>query len=370
MQINLSTKVIDADFQVYSLFPGEGYKHRHVMIEKNFVYLDFPEIEIPPTAVEMQSRDFLLRVAQSEEFAYWISRRRPVGERPSDNLNDYDGVRSGQRRSRYINALSGLIFEAKKSELVLVPDMGAFGDLLVGEFVEDPGVIRYVQVGPMETRYVGRRVRWLTRISQHTLSSEFLKSVRTPNPLVIVERSYRKRIYEAAYTSFVMNGEISARFDVRGLSFTSGDDFHFARFVNYVSALCEEAVEKDGIDPDIFEAISLIADDSFLPDLTLNINSPGFIALISGKVTPLVVAGLFALALASCVPGAEILPVDVNNLTVALLNNPDDPCAIEVSESIKYSLDIMGYENWQKLCRSAMKLKEDAEMIPPATVRE
>jgi len=239
MKVNLKSKVISDDFEVYSLFPGEGYKHRTDMLNRGYVFLDFPDLVIPSKPSEFESKNFLSAVVMSEQLAGWLSGPKDANNKPSSNLSDYANVRQGSKRSRYINGLKALFFKARKGELVLLPDRGAYGELMIGELSTDVGKIEYIQPSGMSQKFAARRVKWLSKISQHKISAEFLRSIRTPNALTLVQNSYRKQIFENAYDSYTIGSYVSARFIVSGHEYDVRDDFNFSRFTNYMAALYE-----------------------------------------------------------------------------------------------------------------------------------
>ena len=70
MLIDLKSKVITEGFQVYSLFPGEGYKHRADMHNRNLVFLDFPSLSIPSKLEDFESKEFLSKVSMSQTWPH------------------------------------------------------------------------------------------------------------------------------------------------------------------------------------------------------------------------------------------------------------------------------------------------------------
>lgn len=372
MIIDLKTKIIPENFVVYSLFPGAGYKHRQVMLEQNLVFLDFPDLTIPENKIGFHKHEFVMAVARSEAIAQWISTGRYNENKPVLDIQSYRNSRTGTRRGKYINSLQGLHYTAKKGELVVLPTYGHFGDIMIGEFLDEPSAIRYILPNEHygEYKVPARRVKWIGKKAQHQVSEDFLKSIRS-NPLVIVAQSDRRMIYDAAYSSYTLDSNISATFRVAGESFTSRDDFFFQEFTNYIAALCENAHSGDStqesFSEDVFGAILGINDVSYIPDLSININSPGSISQMSSRITPLVVAAVLSLAQASCVDGASAPNIEPAQIEVTVSGVKDDPCAIAVEKSVRHALSIMGYEKWQKLCKTAQKLKDDPKLTPPAS---
>lgn len=372
MRVDINTKIIGNDFQVYSLFPGEGYKHRQTMINENVVFLDFPDLDIPTTQSGFSKAKFINSVVQSASVSSWISQGKPVGSNPAHSPQSFLKSKRTQKRMRYVNALEGLFAKAKRGEVVLLPDRGHYGELLIGEFIGEPSDVTYTVVNGH--KYPSRKVKWMGKKSQHKLSAEFLRSIRTANPLVIVERSKRRPFYEAAYQSFILGDDISAKFLVGGESFNSRDDLLLQQLINYVAALYEdydeEKVVAGATREGMFETILGMSDpDTYSPDLTMNINSPGYISLLSEKLTPIVVATIFALAVSACGPAGTV-PQDLTNTVIELSISgvDDDPCAIAVKDIVSRSINAMGYDNWQNVCKIAKELTGTAEVKAPATV--
>jgi len=360
---------------MYALFPGEGYKHRQTMIDRNLVFLDFPDLKLPQASVDYLKREFTHQVARSEAIKDWISGGKMDINKPMLNVSHYANTARGKKRGKYINALEGLHLEAKKGELVIIPTAGYYGDIMIGEFTESAGKIRYVSPNPSYDDFLvpARRVKWIGKKPQHQVTEEFLKAIRTSNPLVLVKKSHRRPLYDAAYPSYMLDDEVHSTFTVKGQSFTARDGYFFQEFLNYAAALAEHVCEdRDDntadFKSDISTAIWSLDDHSYIPDLSININSPGIISLLSSRVTPLIASALFSLALASCdAAGVAHMP-NFNDVGVTIAQIADDPCAIQVEKAVRFSLENMNYDEWQKMCKKIHHLNTDPQIFAPAKV--
>jgi len=369
-RINIKTKVISDNFRVYAIFPGSGYKHRQAMIERNLVFLDFPDLILPEDSAGYLRNEFTHDVARSEAISSWVSGGMMLESKPMMDIEHYRNTARGKKRGKYINSLEGLHVEAKKGELVIVPTMGYYGDIMIGEFVDN--ITTYVSPGDGygEYKVPARKVRWIGKKPQYQVTEEFLKSIRTSNPLVIVKKSDRRQIYEAAYPSHMIGDEVYSTFKVNGETYTARDSYYFQEFLNYAAAVAEHICEnRDGaIDQNITEAIWGLEDQSYIPELAININSPGLISLLSSKTTPLIASALFALAASSCGVNGEVLMPNSGEVIVSLANIQDDPCAIQVQRAVRHSLESMGYDEWQRMCRKIFELKSEPQISAPANV--
>jgi len=371
--INIRTKVINSDFNVYALFPGQGYKHRQVMIDRGLVFLDFPGLQLPKTQKGYLERDFTREVARSEDFASWISGGKIISKTPPTSLATYTDRARGPKRGKYINSLQGLHLNAQKGELIIVPTAGHYDDIMIGELIDDPNNPIYIAPNPSynDHKVPARRVKWIGRKPQHHVKEEFLRSIRTSNPFVLVKKSDRRQIYDSAYPSYSIGDDVFSTFAVKGQTYSSMDDYFFQELINYSAALSEHvnSKEKKKMSSNVGEAIFSLTDQSYTADLAININSPGLINLFSTRSTPLIASALFALAAASCTPNGDIVKPNPDEIHITIGNSSDDPNAIEVQEAVKHSMESMGYEDWKTMVRKVKKLTEEPQISAPADVK-
>ena len=377
VKVQLSTVFIPESRQVYSLFPGEGYKFRRVIEEDSVLFLDFPNLEIPDSREATFKSDFVNELLLADQVAAWIKGGRKAEKSPYREDAERP-TRLSQKRQRNLNALQVLFFDLEEGDLVVVPAPGAFGELLIGEVSSSK--MKRLNIQPYveyNESFAARRVRWLAKISQHKLSAEFLQSIRNQNPLSVVGQSFRQEIYSAAYKSYVYGSRMSSKFTVAGEDYDSFEELLLHRFSNFVAA-AHSASAKPRSDlsfkgMSIWEAITSHKDDDYVPELAISISSPGFIDLISNKVTPLVMAAVFALAIAACQPNGEVknyVGHNVDQVEVVFDKPTTDPCSAEVIEATRDVLRIMGYDQWQEMCKSAILLEEGSKVSSPAKVTE
>ena len=116
------------------------------------------------------------------------------------------------------------------------------------------------------------------------------------------------------------------------------------------------AIAIDLTTKQIDEIIELLTDNTYVPTLTVNINSPGSLVLSCAKVVPLVVAGLLALTTldADTVWNAvEAQEVKVENTEAP----PNDPCTANVGLEVLEQIRMMGYDRWQEMCKKIKALR-------------
>ena len=340
------------------------------MKERGLVFLDFPGVKLPESSVDFLSSNFLYQVARSEAILKWFNGGLDRTKKPPSSLKEYSKSRTGPKRGKYVSGLDGLYRKAKKGELVVMPDSGHFGELLIGEFLDDPGHEVYVRPSAKyeEFNVPARRVKWLGRKPQYQLTPEFLKSLRT-NPFVLVKRSHRKPVYDIAYPSYQIGDEFSASFKVSGDIFTSRDDYYLQQFINYVAALVENYENQSSdISQDIFSAITDMQDLDFVPELAISINSPGSIWQFCNKITPFVAVAMMALAQSACSPDGTYTTINPDSIQLTSIDGNQDDCIFEVEQSVRHAMRMIDVDNWERLCKNAKALQEGPELSAPATV--
>lgn len=174
---------------------------------------------------------------------------------------------------------------------------------------------------------------------------------------MILERSLREQIVRAAYDQFIFKDEFSSRLRTSKAEFSTLDDYNIQTFVNYAAGVLA-AVEAgyEGEELDLAAAIRWLEKRTDLvPELTQNINSPGFQRLYSSNLAPLVIGALLTMATcgeASIVAGNPSMPMVVNSATKSA-----NPCAIEVADRAARAMRHMKLEEWRRVCVAAQSAK-------------
>jgi hypothetical protein len=313
------------------------------------VFLDFPGLglntsrEIPePTLLrEMIARSMLVRD--------WHLDGKSSAE-PDRKIESYEGKARGRRFGRYAKAIQKLYFDLPEGTIIVVPGSGLFSDVQIGILTGKPTIAGDIKAYPGEHMPV-RSVRWVGKKQRSEFSPELRDRLGNSHPVMVLERSMREEILEAGFDRFVFAGHFYARLETTKAEFSTLDDFNIQSFVNFVAGAMA-GLEEGGIADhtlDLDRAIALLAmHRELVPELTVNINSPGFLRIISDRIAPLVIAVLFSVA--TVVPaGAQPQAIVPTNSAAA----PADPCAVNVAKEAMGAMKLMGFDDWKKACERA-----------------
>ncbi|WP_420479966.1 hypothetical protein [Brevundimonas sp. FT23028] len=347
VRIDLNTRFIKGDERVFIARPGEDFRFYNDFNRNGRIFLDVPGLNLngfngPPAAAELAPL-----LGMSERVRSWHRKRRPPEAAPSRNPDDYQNFGVTQRRAVIAGAIREMYFGARKGELVIVPGPGYWSDVLIGEFADDPGIFASVDVDAIYPgeRIPGRRVRWLTRVTKGSLDPELIRRLQTPHPFTLVGKSMRDELYRLAYPNFSFDDTYTAKIFTREPEFTTVDDLTIQLFVNQVVALWA-GKELDEEPASVEKALAFLnAHPEVVPDLAININSPGNLTIYSQRLVPLVIAALLALALSGAAP---LNPADIEVVNSAAGATAE--CTAAVDESVKDILRIMGYDRWKETC--------------------
>lgn len=360
--VDLNTRIIPATRQVYVARPGKNYRLYPEVIASKSILVELPALDLTEGLPVSEHLDLDARIRRSKALRKWY---REVGasqkEKPDIKLASYTD--SGDYRS--INQLKGIVIgyfeKLQVGDLVIVPPSAYSSPAYIGEIISEPH--RYVRTAVPrlygDDRLTGRQVKWLAGIQKRRLPDKILEAVEKPGALYLVERSVRKSIYEAAYHNFAFSGtideDITARFEVSESKFSTLSDIQLQAFFQFVSAnlmALKEGRNAIGINDAIFESAGI-----WSPDLRTNINSPGFLTLVSKAITPLVAAALLALAIevgSEAVNAAENGHITIGNS----LAPPGDACTADVIKSTLLELQLLGLDHWPRACEIARKAAE------------
>lgn len=380
--VDIRTRVFDEDERAYRLFPGQGYRYYEFMKDHSVVFLDNPGIPVPGPQGYQKDDATLHALVRSEL-------KQPVVLAASDRVReeiaeidarDLGDVRWSRRREVYLGWLNALYRDASIGDLVIVPSPGYVkeGDdwvkvgTMIGEIVSGPERLdRGAPVSILAGRYLVRRVRWLAEVDELELSRSSAAALRTQNALVALPaRSFEKAL-GAAYKNLVIGDEFLARFTTESEDFNAAECFHFTAFAMAVVAAVRQIEQGYGPFRDgrsIYDlAAAVPPDDEYVPEQEASIHSPGYTTLRGLRQVPAVISILFALALT---PGAQPFAgegpaqVEVVNTESTAYN----PCDVGIEESVRQSLDIIGYERWLQMCQAAARANENEGLKSITTV--
>lgn len=345
IKVDLRSKAIGADHNVFLVRPGSNYKLYHTFLESNAIFADFLGLELEQ-GVELKDQDRI--TAQLHRAKKLRALRHTAGGPPSRNLDDYSDFKDDRSVSQLYGILRGFFEVAKEGDLVVVPPSSFSQNTLIGELVSGPTEL--VTTHYKGERLYGRSVRWLRQLPRGKLSPYLLDLISKPNAFVLIRNDERPSIYREAYGSYIMPGDYRARFNVDDPEFTTTDDLYIQAFFNLVVANSKRIREGNpvlGIKDAAFEKV--VGSDAM--ELQSNINSPGFLNLIGKTIAPLVATALFALAVT--VGPDAVAAAEQGTILIGNSKDVGDACTVAVHQEVLEHLRLLGIVKWTEACQIA-----------------
>ena len=182
-----------------------------------------------------------------------------------------------------------------------------------------------------------------------------------------------------AYGSYSIEDSFTSKFEVTGADFSTIDDYRLQQLLNVIAALSElrgnpkkasgnfkKTLEGSaGWD----EIIAFLTDANYIPDLVVDISSPGSLILSCRKTVPFVAQALIALTLL----GAEAVwkAAQADQITVTNSKAPaGDACTADVAKEVLEQLNMMGYARWQRMCKQAEDIRKSTGLKEQSNVKQ
>jgi hypothetical protein len=365
--LDLKFRVVSPEQEAFIVFPGQNYALYPYFVTLSRIFPELPALDLVPKKRIAEQPDLDAKLRRSRAIDVWYSSGKKDDTRPSRKLSDYTNRRTPKWLPNTRGVLTGFFDRARKGDLVIVPPNSIFSRVLIGELLDDNlEEIMVPEVWERE-KVPSRRVRWLATPLRGECSIELQRRFPSPNAVRMLDREARAEVYSMAYGSYSIEDSFTSKFDVTSADFSTRDDYHLQQFFNVVASICQQIEAKlqphsattDLGAKNLDEIIDLLTDDTYVPALSVNINSPGSLVLSCAKVVPLVAAGVLALSVLDAdttwqaVAGGKVIVQ--NSETPA----KDDQCTAKVSAEVLEQLKLMGYERWQEVCKRAQQLQKD-----------
>lgn len=370
--VDLNTRIISKDREVYVARPGRGYRLYRDIVDGEVVVADLPFLDLRKGVPLQKHKDLDAHIRRSRALRAWY-RRKKEGDKPSLELSDYVEGKADASIHQLRAIVSGYFEKLQKGDLVIVPPSAYSQQAMIGEITD--GAEEYLRIKVPRVYddefLTGRQVSWLAGIEKRRLPTPILDTLEKPNALFLLAREQRQTIYEAAFGSFVdlstVDPDFIARFFVANQSYTTSSDIFLQAFFNAVASN-QKAIDGGqkikGVQAAAFDDLG-----GYAPELRTNVNSPGFLTLVSKKTTPLVAAALLALALDV---GIEA-PKALEEGKIVIENSkapPDDACSAAVWKDTLDQLKLLGLANeWPEACKIAKVATEKSGVTGSVKVR-
>lgn len=360
IKVDLRSKAIGPDHNVFLVRPGSNYKLYNTFLESSAIFADFLGLELDE-GVELKDQDRI--TAQLHRAKKLRALRHTADGPPSRNLDDYADFKDDRSVSQLYGILRGFFEVAKAGDLVVIPPSSFSQNALIGELVSGP--TEMVTTLYKGERLYGRSVRWLRQVPRGKLSPYLLDLISKPNAFVLVRNDERPSIYREAYGSYIMPGEYRARFNVDDPEFTTSDDLYIQAFFNLVVANSKRIREGNpvlGIRDAAFERV--VGSDAM--ELQSNINSPGYLNLIGKSLAPLVASALFVLAV-TVGPGA-VAAAEQGTILIGNSKDAGDACTVAVHKEVLDHLRLLGVAKWTDACQIAKQAADSTGLSGQAQI--
>lgn len=365
LEIDIATRVVGPTEDFFIVRPGKGFTLYDTFDRQSVVFLDFPDLDVEAFAAASKNAVLRREMAQrSAIIRQWHLGKRKLAE-PARDIESYEGRAYKAQLGKHIAGIERLYFQLAPGTLIIVPPPSPYEAVLIGVIEGGIETISSVPIYPDEPVPV-RRVRWLGRRAKSGFTANARERLDNPNPLIQLDRTLREEFLRAAYDQFVIGENFTARFRTEADEYSSLDDEDITSFVNHMAGLIAH-YEEHGDDKRVSaaDAAALLRQlRDRVPELSVNISSPGFLRLLSARVDPVTIAAFMALAMSGATPAA--------GQTIKVVNSaagPQDTCALIVSKQAEGAMTIMNFDETKVLCdrlreaashvqlRSSMKVK-------------
>lgn len=364
IEVQLDAYVIPDDHGVWKCFPGQTYRFYEVVRDANAVFLDVRGLEELPANPAEWDDAAALKVIAADRWNRELARQQRGGK----GVNGSAGI--SRQDKKVLTFLKGLLLNAKKDDLIIVPADGYRRDVLIGEILDNPGepLIYDAKDGDATYRYIGRRVRWRARQEKREFSRDVIDSLHSQSAFHTIKRSLRDEIYELAYENFIVGDLYVATFKTTKQQFTTSDSAVVSVWFNALAAVY--AANEDGAPTRIanqsFSELGLLrSNEQETGELAIDIASPGSVLLQTKGVFALTVMAFFPLMQ---LPAAAIAgkPVAVRMHTVG---SATDACALKVSKAVNEIADTLSVTRLQEACNVGTRAKEEATLHTKAHLK-
>ncbi len=363
---DIATKIIPNEHKIWALHAGRGKRQYDVFEQSERVFLEMPGIIPPADAFDNvgQVRRFLRLSNAIYRFVSGATEHIP-----SRNLNSYsDGPADPKDRlEKGMNASLGnlvsLYSEANVGDLVIVPGIGQYKPVLIGEIVapyspDDAIVLESLGGESVPTR----KVRWIKKsIEKRQFSRPLAKRLENRHAIINIRDQLveghigqlSKEVYRSVYDSYVLLNE--SKITLYGRDYNSKNPDGIIASAQVVKFLVAAMVANQRGEMDAFSnmlpehAVAVYYDARAIQDFTFNFNSPGKMEIVAGIMFAIII-GLGITA------GVEGVTFDDIQNGVELINSgaaqvPDEigQCG-EIYQGIMNSIGEGGFNYIQEQC--------------------
>jgi hypothetical protein len=355
--VDLNARIVSDETKVFVVRPGRAFGLYGTFVKENVVAPELPLLQLTSGLPLGEHKDLDARIRRSRALRDWYRQRasHPEIVMPSLDLADY-ALSLGKRIGNVRSVLYKYFDELKSNDIILVPPSGYGQQAYIGEMADGPSdyvdleVPLYYGTNPL----TARKVHWLGEITKRKLATEILEALERPIAIYLLPKRLRAPIYDAAFGTYydlsASEQDFSARFDLSATHFSTDIDFRLQAFFNAVASNIKAIDENRKLSSPHIAAFQELGDYAAL--LKSNVNSPGSLTLFAKRMTPVVAAALFTLAV-QVGPEATSLATD-GQIVIGNSKAPaGDQCTAMVGKSVLDQLVMLGLDNWPQACELA-----------------
>ena len=356
-RVDLRTPILTAQHNAFMARPGKASSYLPQFEEEKAIGPIFPGLQLRPgTPIDDQEGienaltwAHLMKTATTAEIDRRFRNQSNVVIRARHLQENFEarewhrdfaspGMRPGTRQ-QYRAILKGYFERAQKGDLVVIPSQSYLEESLLAEFTGGPNDIVYMPL--MHKGFTweipARRFRLLEKIEKRLLPPSLLKIMEKPSAFVQIGERDTRSLLEMAYGSFAVQQVYTSEIKVESGSLSPAVSSSLFRLLE-----------------------SLVGDEEENVAIHINVNSPGFIRIVTRSAKSFVYAVLLAIAVKY---GVEFLDQYVE-AGIEIFNSLSDnvDCSITVREDAMRRLQNFSVEEWTKICEDAASVSNSLEM--------
>ena len=376
-KVDLKTKIIGKDTRVFLARAGRNGHMFEAVLAAKAIGPDLPDLALDLENGLDKDEDVEAKVKRARALSVWL--REPTssrGPKPSSDLVDYKATNKRSGHAQIEGIVKSYFQDLQAGDLLIIPNPSFFGEALIAEVlplgkqaVRIPGTKRFD--GHF---FDGRTFGHCAKVKMASLPRAVIDLAKAPTGFAqIVNPAVKHLVFELCYTDYVFDDEFASRILTTKRDFSPFDGNVLNAFVTMV-AKNVETLQKGEENPHMLGLVEAAFIDFGDDDLQIkiNINSPGYLAIIDRSIVPLVTAAVLNIIIAAGFDTgafAEDMSVEVSNSKVEQVL---DLCSQEVSQLTQSMLLFMAEEeeNFQQTCEMLRKSHESTGAASGAEVEK
>ncbi len=359
VDVELNAVVLPNDHRVFKFFPGRDYQYYEVMRDRGIAFLEVRNLDKLGQDPARWPPEALLNHIAADR----VERAVEVGmDRPTRIVRS-----QGDKATQTF--LQGLLFTAQKGDLILMPNRGYTTNVMVGQFVDDAGVVVTTQLpgekGP--STHHGRRIKWIKGVEKRLFADDVITLLHSQATFFDIGRSHYESVYRLTFDNFIYEDQFFATFRTGKKIFTPKDSFLTSVWLELLEVL-EGAREGGEALPEgsIYDlVIDSDIDEDSRDDLSISVQSPGWFRVRSIAAAPIASLALFAMA-AQGVPFNQAVAATTS---AVMVRHGDADCLGAVDASVRDYVILLGKDRWEQACKLAHQAEAESKIKVDAKIK-